>query len=31
MADFIFVTGIFDDENEDENDYIDLLSLAKER
>ena len=30
-ADFIFVTGLFDDESEDENDYIDLLSLAKER
>ena len=30
-ADFIFVTGLFDDENEDENDYIDLLSQAKER
>ena len=30
-ADFIFVTGLFNDEIEDENDYIDLLSLAKER
>jgi len=30
-ADFIFVTGLFDDESEDEDDYIDLLSKAKER
>lgn len=30
-ADFIFVTGLFDDENEDENDYLELLLLAKER
>ena len=30
-SDFIFVTGLFDDENEDENDYLDLLNSAKER
>ncbi len=30
-SDFIFVTGLFDDENEDENDYIDILLSAKKR
>jgi len=30
-SDFIFVTGLFNDEIEDENDYLDLLNSAKER
>ena len=30
-SDFIFVTGLFNDEIEDENDYLDLLNSARER
>ena len=30
-SDFIFVTGLFNDEIEDENDYLDLLNSARKR
>lgn len=30
-ADFLFITGLFNDEREDESDYIDLLNSAKDR